>query len=321
MLKTIWVSLLVVVAIGITGYLFRLTIMLQLASLAGAPPLVDKADVILGPNEHWVDDYYTVEQIGPDTYVIAEPRYHQDVHSYLLIGDERALLFDTGSPAGQIEPVVASLTDKPVSAIASHLHYDHVGSHGTFPTILMPDLPYLRARTIDGMFTPTPNEHLGFIEGCGIVTWKISGWWAPGTEMDLGGRKITLLSIPGHTPDSIALWDKESDQFFMGDYSDDGETYAFMPNSSLKAYLETTRTLTSTLPRTTRIYSAHAGVQTHGVPVAQYQSLVDLQNGLEAIVSGKSTASGFWPRSYRLNETTDLLVDWPGPFSTSNDLD
>ena len=34
----------------------------------------------------WVDDYFLVEQIDPDTFAIGEPRYYQGNYSYLITG-------------------------------------------------------------------------------------------------------------------------------------------------------------------------------------------------------------------------------------------
>lgn len=309
-----------IIAVLLGGaYLFRTPLILQLVSLGGQPPLISSDAIQLGDKERWADDYYSVEMIDAGTYVIAEPLYHQDVHSYLLVGSERALLIDTGSPAGKIAPVVASLTDKPVSVIASHLHYDHIGNHDAFETILMPDLPYLRARIENGVFTPNRYEHLGFVEEYERPSWPVAEWWAPDSEIDLGGRSVTLLSIPGHTPDSIAIWDKTSDQIFVGDHSGDGPVYLFMPNSSLRTYLKSTQRLADVLPDTIVIYAAHGDSQS-GVPVTGLQSLRDLVSTLQDIESGKIQASGVWPRAYAVNETTTLLVDLPGPLSVSRDL-
>ena len=78
-------------------------------------------------------DWFAVDRIDDDTYIISEYRHWEETHCYLLIGKARALLIDTGLGIRNIAEVVASLTDKPVTAIATHVHWDHIGGHRYFP--------------------------------------------------------------------------------------------------------------------------------------------------------------------------------------------
>jgi len=126
-------------------YLFRTPLLLKAIELAGAPQLASQATVELGEQEVWASDFYTVERLDAHTYAISEPRYFRDVYSYLIVGERKALLVDSGSPVRDISSIVAQLTDKPVSVIATHLHFDHVGNHARFAEVLMPDLAGLRA--------------------------------------------------------------------------------------------------------------------------------------------------------------------------------
>ncbi len=51
----------------------------------------------------------------------------------MLEGRDRALLIDTGFGIHDISEEVKKLTDKPVTAIATHIHWDHVGGHQYYP--------------------------------------------------------------------------------------------------------------------------------------------------------------------------------------------
>ena len=50
-----------------------------------------------------------------------------------LIGEERALLIDTGLGIRNISELVRGITNKPVTAVATHVHWDHIGGHQYFP--------------------------------------------------------------------------------------------------------------------------------------------------------------------------------------------
>ena len=59
------------------------------------PALLPKPAVTVAGR--WTDDYFVVEEIDPTTLAIGEPRYYQGNYSYLIIGRERAVLFDAGT--------------------------------------------------------------------------------------------------------------------------------------------------------------------------------------------------------------------------------
>ncbi len=203
------------------------------AELPAAPPP-------LAPGAVWFDDWYTVTKLGEGTFAIAEPRYEQHNVNYLIAGETRAVLFDTGPGVRDIHPVVASLTDLPVAAAFSHLHYDHIGGQADFESIASLDHPSIRAHTgPDGAFTPTLFQH----GGPGRPTFRITEWWAPDSTVELGGRALRVLSVPGHTPESLALYDAASGQLFTGDYLYPGDLFAFVPGGDLVAYRDTARRL------------------------------------------------------------------------------
>lgn len=78
-------------------------------------------------------NWFTIDQIDADTHIISEYRHWEETHCYLLEGEERCLLIDTGLGICNISEEVKKLTDKPVTAVATHIHWDHIGGHEYYP--------------------------------------------------------------------------------------------------------------------------------------------------------------------------------------------
>ena len=77
----------------------------------------------------WFEPYKVAEGVT----AIYEPHHFQEVISYLIEGEEKALLLDSGMGLGNIKAVVEFLTDKPIILVNSHSHFDHVGDNWRFP--------------------------------------------------------------------------------------------------------------------------------------------------------------------------------------------
>ena len=80
-----------------------------------------------------MDKWFTVDRIDEDTYIISEYRHWEETHCYLLNGSGRSLLIDTGLGICNIYDEAVKLTDQPVTAVATHIHWDHIGGHKYFP--------------------------------------------------------------------------------------------------------------------------------------------------------------------------------------------
>ena len=76
-----------------------------------------------------MNPWFTIDRIDPETYILSEYRHWEETHCYLLCGRERALLIDTGLGICDISQEVSKLTDLPVSVVATHIHWDHIGGH------------------------------------------------------------------------------------------------------------------------------------------------------------------------------------------------
>jgi len=260
----------------------------------------------------WFDDYFVVETVDPGTFAIGEPRYYQGNYSYLILGAQRAVLFDAGTGLEDIVPVVRSLTDLPVTVIASHLHFDHVGALGRFDKTAVLDEPSLRARARNSRLTLRRYEFLGFADRLPSPTFRVDEWWAPGSTIDLGGRRLRVLATPGHTSTSVSLYDESRRQLFAGDFIYPGELYAFLPDASRSAYLATTRRLLSIIDPETRIFSAHMQGEPAPLkaPVLQVADLRALQSALTSINQDSPSSSGFYPRIFPVRGAVKFATGW-----------
>ncbi len=260
----------------------------------------------------WVDDYFVVQTLDPDTFAIGEPLYYQGNYSYLILGKERAVVFDAGSGMRDIVPVVRSLTALPVTVIPSHLHFDHVGALGRFDKTALLDAPSLRARTKDSRLTLLRYEFLGFADRLATPTFRVDEWWTPDSTIDLGGRRLRVLATPGHTPTSVSLYDNDRHELFAGDFVYPGELYVFLPGASRRAYHATTRRLLAIIDPKTKILAAHMEDPSVAVeaPVLEVEDLHALDRTLTAMEQGSLSSSGFYPRISEVRGPIRFATGW-----------
>jgi glyoxylase-like metal-dependent hydrolase (beta-lactamase superfamily II) len=118
---------------------------------------------------------------------------------YLVIGNKKALLIDTGTHIPELKEVVAKLTGKPYDVVLTHVHPDHGGSIDAFGEVWMNEADTTNLRLL------FPNHK------CGIR------YLRNGQKFELGGRTIEVLFTPGHTPGSTTFIDQAGGYGFSGD--------------------------------------------------------------------------------------------------------
>jgi hydroxyacylglutathione hydrolase len=260
-----------------------------------------------------VDDYFAVEDLGDGTFAIGEPRYYQQNYSYLIVGLKQAVLFDSGSGTRDMSGVVAGLTKRPVTVIVSHLHFDHLGGITPFGRVAMIDLPETRADVSAALFKPSRYEYMGFFDGRVAPSFRVAEWLASGAVIDLGGRVLQILSTPGHTPSSVALFDATNRRLFIGDFIYPTTLYAFLPGASLSAYQATAKMLIGMLPADTVLWTAHCCRKNEGVsaPWLSMKDLRDLDAALTTVRANQAKAVGFYPRVFQVNDEMTLAAGFP----------
>jgi glyoxylase-like metal-dependent hydrolase (beta-lactamase superfamily II) len=247
------------------------------------------------------DDWFRVHRVAPGVFSITEARQYEGVTSFLVVGSQRAVLFDSGLGVAQIGDVVRRLTARPVTVINSHSHFDHVGGNGEFTDVRNLDDPFSRA-SARGEVSESLREYasatLAEERVCGalpagvtsrvyaIPTWRVATSIRDGEAIDLGGRSLEVLGSPGHTPDSLSLLDRANGLLFTGDTYYSGELYLWAPETDLAAYMASIGKLAGLAPGLKMIFPAH------GPPVAEPARLLELQQALREIREG---TAGFEP--------------------------
>lgn len=207
--------------------------------------------------------WFSTQPLDSRIWEISEPRHREGVRSYLILGDEAALLWDTGMGVGDIAAVVRAITDLPVTAVLSHADFDHVGGAAGFASVLAADHPRIRraqrgysAAALGGTyalsgFVDAPE---GFDPAAFFVKpFGVARHLKEGDVVDLAPFSFRVVAAPGHAPESICLYDEASGLLLAGDALYDGPIYVSDP----AACLATFRKLAALAPR--RILPAHNG--------------------------------------------------------------
>ena len=217
--------------------------------------------------EHW----FSAASAGAGVTLLTEPFVDEFLRAniWLIEGRDRDLLVDTGNGIAPLLPVVRALQErprKPLLAVATHTHSDHMGGMHEFPERLVHRLEAQALATAadeaclitaqfppsllteiaaDGLVLPDVLVEAAPHEGFDPETFAVMGTPATGTldegaPIDLGDRVFTVLHLPGHSPGSIGLWEERTGILFSGDaVYRDGPLLDEMPGSDIDTYVRT----------------------------------------------------------------------------------
>jgi len=180
-------------------------------------------------------------------------------------GRDHDLLVDTGMGICRLKDEIRDLLGKPVIALTTHTHLDHVGSLYEFdervvhrceaelasspPAISLniADWPAEFVRgLVDAGYALESEELLtaypyaafdprAFQTPAAAPTWLVE----EGSEVDLGDRCFEVLHLPGHSPGSIGLFERDSGILFSGDAVYDGPLLDTLPGADIEDYVRT----------------------------------------------------------------------------------
>ncbi len=198
------------------------------ASEVAAPEIEIRSDLELGLlPEHWRTGgpdctgmpRWQVHEYNPDFYILRQSGcvHYEKPFLYLIFGEERALLEDTGAGEADTAAVVLPLVEQwserngkemtiPLTVVHSHSHGDHVAGDRQFDNL--PGVEIVPAA-------------VGDIQ----VAFGIENWPSDTGQMDLGGRIVDLIPIPGHDEAGISLYDRTTGILLTGDSLYPGRLY------------------------------------------------------------------------------------------------
>jgi glyoxylase-like metal-dependent hydrolase (beta-lactamase superfamily II) len=192
------------------------------------------------------DPWFSRQDAGNGIWHVSEP--YVDPFSrcniWIVPGSSNVLVVDTGMGLESLRTATADLFDRPALAVATHYHFDHVGSLHEFPVRLAhragaelladsrliggalhrrgfaPETwqEFLAAgyEIADDLLTALP--HAGYdIDTYTVAPCPPTRVLDEGDVVDLGDRAFEVLHLPGHSPDSIGLFDAARGVLFSGD--------------------------------------------------------------------------------------------------------
>lgn len=126
-----------------------------------------------------------------------------------------------------------------------------------------------------------------------------------GYVIDMGNRKLKVISIPGHTPDAIGLVDEENGYLWTGDTFYKGAIWLFAPETDLASYRDSMERLAALAPSLTLTFPAHND------PMVDPKLLVSVSNALADIENKKveGTINKDGKRLYAFGEFSILMAE------------
>jgi len=181
------------------------------------------------------EDWYTVTKLANDVRLISEPYITEFYRCNIwhIRGRNSDALIDSGMGVVSLREHVSLVTEKPLAAIASHTHFDHIGCHHEFDEryVHKDEAELLaaptRANTLadpyvtDEIFTALPPDPYTSV-AYSVKTAPATRLLEDGDIVDLGNRQLEVIHTPGHSPGGIALWEQATATLFSGDIVYDG---------------------------------------------------------------------------------------------------
>jgi glyoxylase-like metal-dependent hydrolase (beta-lactamase superfamily II) len=217
------------------------------------------------------DRWFEIKKISDEITLLWEPHVVPLMRCNIwhVRGRDRDLMIDTGMGIASLRDAVRALIDKPVTAVATHTHTDHIGGHHEFDHTLVHHLEAEELRSPKDRGTLLASimgaEEIGKLARAGypfdgdlitalpdadydMATFatqdsKVTEIVEEGDVVDIGNRHFEVLHLPGHSPGSIGLWEAASGTLFSGDAIYDGPLLDEIDGADIPTYVRTMKRL------------------------------------------------------------------------------
>lgn len=216
--------------------------------------------------------HFTSRQLTENTFIISG----KGADSYLLLGEEEAIMIDAGQSEFNIRAYAQTLTDLPLSkVINTHSHFDHTGGNGFFDTIYGTEGISRSAKNCSRNAELYPLDYsFTFIKDHDIIPIK--------------GRPLQIILLDCHSPENIAILDETNRMLFPGDELESGQVL-LLPGfaeeigkpcaghaASVETYLHAMEKLKSFESKFDTICPAHNGTPIYKGYLDQYITLAQM---------------------------------------------
>jgi glyoxylase-like metal-dependent hydrolase (beta-lactamase superfamily II) len=161
------------------------------------------------------------------------------VRFFLLLGEEKALLIDSGMNTPDAKEIAESVTSLPLELLNTHADRDHISGNSSFDKFYMSlgEIENLRMKGDDLINRIVPLKE--------------------GDTIDLGNRMLEIIDNPGHTPGSIAILDVSNKVLIGGDAIQDGNIYMFGNQRNINDYVKSLKHILEYRNRFDTVYPSH----------------------------------------------------------------
>lgn len=159
--------------------------------------------------------WFTIKKLNKYIYGIGEFKHPEEVISYLIVCENKNLLIDTGLGIKNISKIITKISKNPITVINTHSHFDHIGGNKYFKNIIS--------------IIPKIIKIEPFV--------------------------FEIIKTPGHSPDSICLFEMKKSWLFSGDTLYPAPIYLHLKESNLNDYKKSIKKLLKL--KITKIFPAH----------------------------------------------------------------